>query len=74
MSNMVDRHVLDRTGMAGIYDFDLSFARDIPAPNAPQDAPAVFTAVREQLGLRLETGRGAVDFIVIDKVGRPTPD
>ena len=74
-SNMVDRIVIDRTGMPGSYDVELSFTRDIPgAAAAAQDPPSIFTAVREQLGLRLESGRGPVDFVVIDRVSRPTPD
>lgn len=44
------------------------------APGDPNDGPAFLTALREQLGFRLESTRGAVDVFVIDRVERPTPD
>ena len=74
LSNMVDRIVLDRTAMPGKYDCELRFSRDVPGVTPPPDSPSIVTAVREQLGLRLESGRGPVEFIVIDRVTRPTPD
>lgn len=45
-----------------------------PADAATPDGPSIFTAVREQLGLRLEAQRGPVDFLVIDSISQPTPD
>ena len=69
----VDRPVVDRTGLEGGFDFDLDFAPLGPAA-AATDAPSIFTALDEQLGLRLEPGRGPVDVLVIDSVARPNPD
>jgi uncharacterized protein (TIGR03435 family) len=63
LSPYAERRVFDRTGLEGRYDFDLQWS-DIP----------IFTAVREQLGLKLEPARGPVDVVVIDHVERPTPD
>ncbi len=71
---VVGRVVIDKTGLTGNYDFELTFApparpSDIPAS---QDAPSIFTAVQEQLGLKLEAQKAAVEFLVIDHVERPT--
>jgi uncharacterized protein (TIGR03435 family) len=71
LSNQVGRIVTDETGLAGSFDIDLSWAPD-------QDPDAVgaslFTAVQEQLGLKLTSARGAVDVLVIDHAEKPTPD
>ena len=72
----IDRPVLDRTGLTGTYDFDLRFAAPSlrgPSPDAPP-LPSIFTALQEQLGLKLETSRGPVEMFVIDSVDRPTPN
>ena len=61
------RPVADRTGIEGNYDIKLDFARD---PVADTSRPSVFTALQEQLGLKLETQRVPVDSIVIDHVER----
>ena len=68
----VDQTVIDRTGLDGAFDFELLFSR-LPS-NARPDAPSIFTAVQEQLGLKLEPARGPVQFLVIDSIQRPTPD
>jgi len=69
----VDRPVVDRTGLEGSFDFDLDFTPLAPA-TAATDAPSIFTALDEQLGLRLEPGRGPVDVLVIESVARPAAD
>jgi uncharacterized protein (TIGR03435 family) len=76
LGNMVDRMVIDRTGLAGTFDFELRFTRDdaLGRSDLPPDAPSIFTALREQLGLRLESARGPVEFLVIDRASQPTPD
>jgi uncharacterized protein (TIGR03435 family) len=75
----VNREVVDRTGLSGSYDFVLRWTPDNfqnPAGNAgpSRDGTLIFTALQEQLGLKLETQRGPVQFLVIDKVERPSPD
>jgi uncharacterized protein (TIGR03435 family) len=74
-----DRPVVDHTGITGRYDFELTwtpdetqFGGDLPV--APSDAPSppLFTAMEQQLGLRLEATRGPVDAMVIDKAERPS--
>ena len=75
----VGREVVDRTGLIGEFDFDLQFTApptagsiDAGIPVAPlDDAASVFTALQEQLGLKLESTRGSVELMVIDSVERP---
>jgi uncharacterized protein (TIGR03435 family) len=76
----VGREVVDRTGLTGEFDFDLQFATpatsaapDRGVPIAPLDeAASVFTALQEQLGLKLESTRGQLELMVIDSAERPT--
>jgi uncharacterized protein (TIGR03435 family) len=86
----VNRVVVDRTGLTGRYDVDLTWTPDrMPPrpPGAPPDqpirvngqdidpnGPSIFTAVREQLGLKLDSGRGPVQVLDIDHVEQPSPD
>jgi uncharacterized protein (TIGR03435 family) len=76
---VLDRPVVDETGLTGKYDFDLEWSPDEtqfggqgpPAPPEPA-APDLFAAMQRQLGLRLEATKGPVEVLVIDKVERPT--
>ena len=74
----LDRIVIDNTGLTGLYDVDLEWGVNSSAPitlaPASNDAPSIFTAVQEQLGLKLEPRRGPVDVLVIDRIDPPTPD
>lgn len=83
LSNQLDRMVVDHTGLTGGFDIDLVWTPDatVPRSGAAQEppiadsgAPSIFTAVQEQLGLKLESTRGPVDVFVIDHVERPTED
>ena len=69
LSSTVDRVVVDRTGLQGSFDVDFDWSSE---PGS--DKPSIFTAVQERLGLKLESERGPVDVIVIDRVERPTED
>ena len=64
------RIVVDRTGLPGPFTIDLEFSQD----QSVSDKPSIFTAVQEQLGLKLESTRGPVDVLVIDRIERPSPD
>jgi uncharacterized protein (TIGR03435 family) len=71
MSDWAGRTVVDRTGLTGPMDFSLTWSTE----NTPDStAPSIFTAVEEQLGLKLVPARGPVDVLVVDAAERPTPD
>jgi uncharacterized protein (TIGR03435 family) len=66
------RPVVDRTGLTGEFDIDLIYQSDLVAGGGPRfEAPPLPTALRDQLGLKLESGRGPIDVVVIDAVQRP---
>jgi uncharacterized protein (TIGR03435 family) len=68
-----DRRVLDRTGLSGRFDFDLTFRQALSAdPGEP--GVDIFTAVQQQLGLKLEPAREPFEVGVIEHIERPTPD
>ena len=64
LSRYAGRRVFDGTGLGARYDFELEWSQDV----------SIFTAVQEQLGLKLESARTPVDVLVIDHVEKPTPD
>ena len=74
----VDRPVVDRTGITGMFDFDLEWVPDaqfggrviLPAPDTSK--PGLFTALQEQIGLRLEPTRGPGQVLIVDRIERPT--
>jgi len=81
LSMVMDRHVIDQTKLAGGYDFDLTFTRELPADAAPgalfngapidTSTPTIFESIRQQLGLKLERQKGPVDMLVIDHAEKP---
>jgi uncharacterized protein (TIGR03435 family) len=80
-ANYADRMVVDRTGLTGSWDFVLTFAVEsrsgLGGPDVPggdQNAPSLFTAVQEQLGLKLEPTKGPVEVLVIDAIEKPVDD
>ena len=89
LGTQLARPVVDETGLTGAYSFTLSFMPDsggrglppgIPPPGAPElppidpNAPALATALIEQLGLKLESGKGPIEMILIDSISQPTED
>jgi uncharacterized protein (TIGR03435 family) len=78
----LDRLVFDKTGLTGRFAFNLAWTPDrlpteAPPPGIPPidpDGPGLFTALQEQLGLKLRPARGQVDVLVIDSVEHPTAD
>ena len=82
LSQGVGRTTVDRTGLTGGFDFELEFSVDPAlaaggpalAPSPDPNRPSIFTALEEQLGLKLQPDRAPVDVLVIDRVDRPTED
>ena len=86
LSSFVGRPVVDKTGLKGYFDLKLEFAAQNgqrPAPAGPSGTPeatvsndtqrpSIFTAIQEQLGLRLEPSRNPVETVVIDSVAKPS--
>ncbi len=83
LQNIMDKPVVDQSGLAEKYDFTLTFTLDpaqavrlggapLPAAVNPDAAPDVFAAFEQQLGLKLESTKAPVDVMVIDKVDRPS--
>ena len=80
----LNRLVVDRTGLEGRFDMDLQFTPEfippMPAqrpewlPEIDRNGPSIFTAVQEQLGLKLDSQRGPVEVLVVDRLERPTED
>jgi uncharacterized protein (TIGR03435 family) len=70
LGNATSRIVVDRTGLSGGFAIDLEYSPD----QAATDNPSIFTAVQEQLGLKLESTKASVEVLVIDHAERPTPD
>jgi uncharacterized protein (TIGR03435 family) len=69
LTPIAGRPVVDRTGLTGSFDFQLRYAAD---PNRESKFPSIFTAVQEQLGLKLDSTRAPIDVLVMDHVERPT--
>jgi uncharacterized protein (TIGR03435 family) len=73
LSQEVGRTIVDKTNDAGLYDMNMKWSPVLPTEGAPPaDLPSIFTALQEQLGLKLESARGPIEIVVIDSVERPT--
>jgi bla regulator protein blaR1 len=73
LSGQLGRPVVDKTGLTAKYDFVLEWTPDLGAAgDAAPVGPTIFTALQEQLGLRLESQKGPVPNIVIDRVEKPS--
>ena len=81
VARQLDRPVVDRTNLTGGFDLELEWMPHMPVSAAAQgildrlpdpDRPSIFTAVQEQLGLRLVPGMAPLEVLVIDHVERPS--
>ena len=79
LSLMLGRSVIDRTGFAGVFDLQLDFVTDEttptmppPPPGSEMPGPSIAQALRQQLGLQLESTKGAVEVIVVDHAELPS--
>ena len=75
LSRSIGQTVVNKTGVSGIFDFKVEWTQDeqFRAPGASA-SPAIFTALTEQLGLRLQADRAPVEVFIIDAIERPTAD
>jgi uncharacterized protein (TIGR03435 family) len=78
LSSRVGRTVVNRTGLAGRYDLDLEFSPTGPLQASPDagdaggaSGPSIFTALQEQLGLKLQAEKGPVDVLIVDRAEHP---
>jgi len=83
LSQLLERPVIDKTGLTGFYDFTLTYtpepgqggAGPLPGPDAPPidpNGPSLFTALQEQLGLRLAPAKGPIEMLVVDRAEKPS--
>jgi len=81
LAGSAGRKVVDRTSLEGLYDFELNWTpdqmpanlpADVPFPRPDPNGPSIFTALQEQLGLKLESATGPLESIVIESVHKPT--
>ncbi len=78
LASITGRPVVDKTGLTGKYDYELEWTPepDTLRPDSPEPGPAggiaIFTALQEKLGLKLESAKGPVDTVVIDRIERPS--
>ena len=68
----VDRPIVDQTGLQERFDFELRWTKDDAAATGTDSPPGLFTAIQEQLGLKLQPAKAPADVLVIDKVQRPS--
>ncbi|HTB12590.1 MAG TPA: TIGR03435 family protein [Bryobacteraceae bacterium] len=68
----LDRPVINRTGVAGLFNFRLEYAPQETPSDDPAGAPSIFIALQQQLGLKLDAAKGPGEFLVIDRVQKPT--
>jgi uncharacterized protein (TIGR03435 family) len=71
LSSMLEEPVVDKTGLTGLYNYTLQFGREWSEKN-PQSWPSIFTAVQEQLGLKLEAVHENVPNLIVDHITKPT--
>jgi len=75
LSRNIGRAVLDRTALEGRWDFELTYATEAELKSGqPVDAPDLFTALVERLGLKLQSSTGPVEMVIVDRIERPMPD
>ena len=72
MRSFLDRPVVDETGIKGKFDFVLQWTKDGAVNSDPNAPPGLFTAVQEQLGLKIEPTKGPAEVLVIETVERPS--
>jgi len=72
MAGFGDRVVVDHTGLKGRYDFELTFERNRAAQESGIEDPPIFSAIEEELGLKLESTKRPVEFLIVEHVEWPS--
>ena len=86
LEGQAGRHIIDRTGLKGLFDFEIQFSANgfsptgpgfgpeppVSSPTAPDPRVSLFTAMEERLGLKLESAKGPIEVLVIDQVEKPS--
>jgi len=73
LSRQLDRDVLNQTNLPGKYDFQLDWTPDYgPCSDDAPVRPAFVTAIQQQLGLKLEAGKGPAEYLIVEHIDRPT--
>jgi len=72
LTDQVQKTVIDKTGLTGLYDYALKWSKDDFVDAGGANAPSIYTALQEQLGLKLQAGKGPVETLVIDHMEMPT--
>jgi uncharacterized protein (TIGR03435 family) len=72
LTDQVHRQVIDKTGLTGHADITLKWSDDVAAQQGGPNVVSIFTAIQDQLGLKLVSSKGPVDTLVIDHVETPT--
>jgi uncharacterized protein (TIGR03435 family) len=72
LSSRVDRTVIDKTGLAGNFDLEMQWSRDENPDSGAEILPDIFTAIQEQLGLKLQAAKGPVETLVVDRAAMPS--
>ncbi len=74
LARILDRSVVDKTGLTSFYDITLKWKDERSDPGDDNTAPSLFTALQEQLGLKLTPAKGPVEVLVVDKASPPHAD
>jgi uncharacterized protein (TIGR03435 family) len=72
LEEVVERTVIDKTGLTGAYDLHLQWAPDLTGAPDSETFPSIFTALQEQLGLKLQPNKGPVKTLFVDHLERPS--
>lgn len=80
LSSILRRPVIDQTGLAGVYEFTLEWTPEVgqtgpdatPPAAANPGGPSIFTAIQEQLGLKLDSAKAPIEVVVVDSAERPS--
>ena len=72
LSRQMDLPVVDRTGLTGAFNLKLEWMPETSKPDPTDSRPSVFTALQQQLGLRLESRKTPIEMLVIDHAERPS--